>query len=124
MSSSTDQTATMNQILEAIQTLQLNQTQLASNVDAIAGRVNVLAGMKEVRDNVSSAGIPAIQTETRDPADQVKTPESVVGSVPKSPSLLPSQLDGEKSSTAVFQTRKPTATSRIILTYAFLQQMF
>jgi len=40
----------MKEILDALKNLEMNQVQLASNVDAITGRMNVLAGMKEVRD--------------------------------------------------------------------------
>ncbi|KAM3071974.1 hypothetical protein ACMFMG_008441 [Clarireedia jacksonii] len=110
-----DQTALMQEILDSIKNLQVNQVQLASNVDAITGRVNVLAGMKEVRD-VAATG----PTTTSEPSTSVpKSGESLPKDehVPLSPSLPAAKLDAEipipsspqKASTS-------TGTSRIILT--------
>ena len=53
--SPTDQTGLLKEVLEAVKALTLNQTLLSSHVDAISGRVNVLAGMKEVRDVAETA---------------------------------------------------------------------
>ncbi|KAF8865753.1 GTP cyclohydrolase-like protein II [Acephala macrosclerotiorum] len=112
MATPTDQNAILKEVLEAVRTLQLNQEQLASNVDAISGRVNVLAGMKEVRDVASTekkeeTPVKKIeQTQINDDAHDV---------VPQSPSLPATQLEGSVSS-AVSHARKPSVTSRIILT--------
>lgn len=103
-----DQSEILKEVLEALKALQVNQTLLASNVDAISGRVNVLAGMKEVQD------IAASQTQAR-PQTPVKKalangeaelpPHDDV--VPQSPSIPATQLEA---------VAKPNVTSRIILT--------
>jgi hypothetical protein len=112
MASSTppDANAMMKEILDALKTLQLNQVQLASAVDAISGRVNVLAGMKEVREVAAST--PPKKAE---PVDDAVTLDN---SVPESPSLPATTLDGEVS-TGLVSThgrKTSTGTSRIILT--------
>jgi len=114
-SSAVDQTALMKEVLEALKTLQTNQIQLAANVDAISGRVNVLAGMKEVRDvandssSKSSTVSKSIDTSApdHDPSDD---------HVPSSPSLPASELEGVKESTQIALAPKSSSTSRIILT--------
>jgi hypothetical protein len=103
----------MKEILEALKILQMNQVQLASNVDAISGRVNVLAGMKEVRDVAVDSSAPKpkkSEAVARDesieslPLDETKVPES--------PSLPASQVDGLVS----HKRTTSSGTSRIILT--------
>lgn len=110
-SSTPDQSALLKEVLEAVKALQLNQVQLASNVDAISGRVNVLAGMKEVRD--VAAETPVKKVEPRSSAEEH---DDVV---PESPSLLATQIEGDGRSTPslISHAKKPsTGTSRIILT--------
>jgi hypothetical protein len=112
-----DPTAMMGEILAALKTLQTNQAQLSSSVDAISGRVNVLAGMKEVHDvansNTPTTGpkkivlIPSIDASHTE--DETKIPES--------PSLPATHVDGAAIHTDVSHARKhSTGTSRIILT--------
>ena len=117
-SSPPDQAAMMKDILEALKTLQMNQVQLASNVDAISGRVNVLAGMKEVREVAlppATLSSPAKKPETVEEAHHDEH------SVPQSPSITATALDGEGSpSQASSHARKTsTGTSRIILTCVY-----
>jgi hypothetical protein len=112
-SSAPDQTALMKEVLDALQTLQMNQVQLASNVDAISGRVNVLAGMKEVRDvAIDPSSTPVKKIEPPSSADDSHHDDVM----PESPSIPPTQLDGEASPSHVLHARKPSVTSRIILT--------
>jgi len=116
MASSSDQTGLMKEILESLKTLELNQVQLASNVDAISGRVNVLAGMKEVRDVASTATptTPVKKTQFNSSIDESLAHED---EVPESPSLPASQLVGAVPiSSALSPSRKSGVTSRIILT--------
>ncbi|RAL60185.1 hypothetical protein DID88_000807 [Monilinia fructigena] len=87
MSSSPDQTALMQEILNSIKNLQLNQAQLASNVDAITGRVNVLAVMKA------------------HPKDD---------DVPQSPTISAAKPD--ETPIPSYTQKASTGTSRIILT--------
>jgi hypothetical protein len=117
-SAPSDQKAVMKEVLETLKSLQINQTQLASHVDAIAGRVNVLAGMKEVRDVAAHA--------SEAPVNQIE-PNAIVASsddsqhdsdvVPPSPSLPATafQVDGTSSQQSS-HARKQSVTSRIILT--------
>ena len=111
----TDQTATMKDILDALKTLQINQVQLASTVDAISGRVNVLAGMKEVQQAAlppAAISPPPKKTES----DETHPDESTV---PESPSLPATAIEGPGSPiqfSALGHGRKSTGTSRIILT--------
>ncbi|TVY44674.1 putative GTP cyclohydrolase [Lachnellula subtilissima] len=116
MSSSTaDQTALMKEVLEALKTLQTNQIQLAANVDAISGRVNVLAGMKEVRDVANdSSSKPSTVSKSIDTSAPEHDPSDDL--VPSSPSLPASELEGVKESTQIALAPKSSSTSRIILT--------
>lgn len=112
-----DQTAILQEVLEAVKKLQVNQAALSSNVDAISGRVNVLAGMKEVRDGAKSAE-PSIHVRQNETLSSVDESDDAV---PQSPSLPVAQLAGDGangSSIVPSHARKSStgATSRIILT--------
>jgi len=111
-SSPPDQATIMKDILDALKTLQMNQVQLASSVDAISGRSNVLAGMKDVRDVASPPAPLATLPKKPEPSDESDHP------VPESPSLPATHIDTDHSPTQVSaHTRTPsTGTSRIILT--------
>ena len=123
MASSTplDQATMMRDILEALKALQMNQVQLASNVDAISGRVNVLAGMKEVREvalPLSALSLPP-PAKMAEPNGDGRQDEH---SVPESPSLPATDAAGQGSgspsqiSTLGHARKTSTGTSRIILT--------
>lgn len=113
-SPSNDQTEILKEVLGALKTLQINQVQLASNVDAISGRVNVLAGMKEVRE---VGGSNALNVSSQSPAtssivEELHVHEDV--KIPESPSLPAAELGSDVSAS---HARKPSiGTSRIILT--------
>jgi len=99
----------MKEVLEALKTLQLSQAQLASNVDAISGRVNVLAGMKEVRDVAGAESSTAPRKEV-DSISSIEESQEI--KIPESPSLPATQVDSQIS-----HARTPSSgTSRIILT--------
>jgi hypothetical protein len=111
-SSAPNQSAILKEVLDAVKTLQLNQVQLASNVDQIAGRVNVLAGMKEVRDvAIDSPAVPVKKIEPI-PHDDSNSDDIV----PPSPSLPATQFSSPSTSSPLSNARKPSVTSRIILT--------
>ncbi|KAG4415480.1 Uracil-regulated protein 1 [Cadophora malorum] len=127
--SPTDQTGLLKEVLEAVKALTLNQTLLSSHVDAISGRVNVLAGMKEVRDVAETAPSSTPASSSSTTAAPVKKNESLAAVdpdsddvvVPQSPSLPAAQLEGvaagpSSPSSALSHARKPSVTSRIILT--------
>ncbi len=110
-----DQSALLKEVLETLKSLQINQTALASDVDAIAGRVNVLAGMKEVRDvavEASPSTTPVKKIEPITSTDDSHHDDVV----PQSPSLPATSFDGEAGGNQVTHARKPSVTSRIILT--------
>lgn len=111
--STESQTALLKEVLESLKALQGNQAQLASYVDAIAGRVNILAGIKEVEDVAAakkSNGTDAGTAEAAQPKD-VQSPEE---------SPLLSSIDGsqalETSPKPVSPSKKSGGTGRIILT--------
>jgi hypothetical protein len=52
MAANEDAAAILKEVLTTVKSLQLSQEQLASHVDAINGRVNILAGIKEVESIV------------------------------------------------------------------------
>ena len=123
MSSATaDDGLTMKEILDSLKTLQLNQAHLAGVVDAISGRVNVLAGMKEVREAASQEPVatsdkPAPEAHPH-PHPHVEEPHPQED-LPESPSLPVTQLgqaDGNTTSDQVAPAKKQSVTSRIILT--------
>ena len=113
-----DQTDLVREVLEAVKKLQISQERLAAHVDAISGRVNVLAGMKEVRDvAVDSESKSVGKDEPSTKADELPISEEAV---PPSPSL-PAQLGGDGSLNSISTSRKASVgatggTSRIILT--------
>ncbi|KAH8794849.1 GTP cyclohydrolase-like protein II [Hyaloscypha finlandica] len=115
-SSAPDQAAILKEVLDAVKTLQVNQVQLSSAVDAISGRVNVLAGMKEVRDI-------AIDSPSPHPVKKIDSIQNVNDDshsddiVPPSPSLPASAFSSSPgTSSPLSHARKPSVTSRIILT--------
>ncbi len=120
-SSNLDQTALMKEVLDALRVLQENQTRLASNVDAITGRVNILAGIKEVHDAASTdhhqnrKHFSAAQSNTHESHDHVDVTES---HIPESPSIVATDLthDGKDTLVSASHLKKPNVTSRIILT--------
>jgi hypothetical protein len=114
-----DQTALMKEVLDALKNLQMNQVQLASNVDAITGRVNVLAGMKEVRDVAADASSAASSKSTEvAPSTPTVSAATLVHdeAIPNSPSLPADQVKEGEPSTEVVHAPKSSVTSRIILT--------
>ncbi|KAJ5043150.1 uncharacterized protein L3040_004531 [Drepanopeziza brunnea f. sp. 'multigermtubi'] len=119
----------LQEVLEAMKALQHSQTLLASNVDAISGRVNVLAGMKQVRDVAAASSPPSSSTplpSSTSPGKKapelltsVDESENIDESVPQSPSLPATHLDAvsNNSSSRPSHGRKSSATTgRIILT--------
>lgn len=114
-SSNIDQGLLMKEVLDSLKALQVNQTQLASTVEAIAGRVNILAGIKqvgevaEIRDN-----------GTNRPASLSDEPHDSVD-IGLSPTLIAVDEVQEKevsspSISTINNTKMPSVTSRIILT--------
>ena len=123
-SSAPDQAAILKEVLDAVKTLQLNQVQLSSAVDAISGRVNVLAGMKEVRDvAIDSSPAPPVKNPSPGPIQSDNSHHE--DAVPPSPSLPVGQFGsspfgsspGGSSPSPLSHVRKQSVTSKIILTW-------
>lgn len=116
-SSETDQTALLKQVLDALRVLQINQSQLVSNVDAINGRVNILAGIKEVEDVAGTHTDGACSPPVVEAVDKHESHDHA--DVPKSPSVTAADVEraGTPSSAVSLSTKRNTnATARIILT--------
>ena len=124
-SSPADQTAMVKEVLETLKALEANQAQIASSVDAISGRVNVLAGMKEVHDVAKTASLPERPVKVKPISGIDESHIQEEANIPQSPTLPATQVAGEASSTGVSQARRPsTGTSRIILTYGLFEVSF
>ena len=120
-----DQAAVMKEVLAALKTLEANQAQLSSSVDAISGRVNVLAGMKEVHDVAKTNTLltSPVKDEPISGIDVSHIQEDV--KIPESPSLPATQVVDETSPAGTSHARRPsTGTSRIILTYGRFRVSF
>lgn len=113
-----DQTTLMKEVLGALKTLQINQAQLSSSVEAISGRVNVLAGMKQVHDVAKTTPLPTNPRKGEPVRGIDESPIQDDAKIPVSPSLPASQIVGETLPPDTSQAHKPSSgTSRIILTY-------
>lgn len=106
-----DPTAILQEILSSIRSLKQEQTQLTASVDAINGRVNTLAGIKQVQDGIAhDASLPS-------PELPPGAPHSA-GSVSSLDGLSKDANAEQSESTSPPPGRRPstTSTSKIILT--------
>lgn len=100
-----DTNTLLQEILSSLNSLKQDHSQLASSVDAINGRVNTLAGIKQVQDGIAhDANLPSPRMPPRAHGDSV------------------SSLDGHNKDTGADQPSSPppgrraSTTSKIILT--------
>ncbi|KAF2238570.1 hypothetical protein EV356DRAFT_505875 [Viridothelium virens] len=116
-----DLTATLQEILSTVKLLKQEHSHLASAVDAINGRVNTLAGIKEVYDQVGK-DTPALKPQPSTtghrlpPADGERRPSPLTlngqgDAQPSSPPSVNPASPGVESS-----RRSSASSSRIILT--------
>lgn len=96
------ESAVLQEILASLKTIQQENTHLAAAVDAINGRVNILAGVKQVKD--MTVDPVAVEHNKQMQADTA-TP-TLIESTPSSPDLSSVPVSGRRSS----------MTSKIILT--------
>jgi hypothetical protein len=94
--------AILQEILASLKTIQQENTHLAAAVDAINGRVNILAGVKQVKD--MTVDPTAVEHNKQPPADPVAP--ALTENTPSSPDLSAMSGSGRRSS----------VTSKIILT--------
>ncbi|KAF2630247.1 hypothetical protein BU25DRAFT_419267 [Macroventuria anomochaeta] len=99
--------AVLKGILEELKAMRLENSQLASAIDKINGRVNVLAGVKQVKDEAASeAANGTLSKEKAKEADSAQTVEAV------SQLYKPTSLNAEAPPRRVSVSK----TSKIILT--------
>lgn len=74
MSTNPDISTLLGEILTGLKTLQQDNSELSSQVDAINGRVNMLAGIKQVQDNAANgqASVAAQKKDDTKPSESVK----------------------------------------------------
>jgi hypothetical protein len=99
--------AVLNEILDGMKALRRENEQLASTVDAINGRVNMLAGIKQLKDEAqkdSSSGVP----EKAQKAESEQTVEAVSKQYEQPPSNVD---DAPPRRTSVSKTSKIILTS-------------
>ncbi|KAG9541212.1 hypothetical protein KCV04_g18256, partial [Aureobasidium melanogenum] len=75
--------AILQEILASLKTIQQENTHLAAAVDAINGRVNILAGVKQVKD--MTVDPTAVEHNKQPPADPVAP--ALTENTPSSPDL-------------------------------------
>ena len=69
-----DTAAVLQDILTTLKSLKQDHNQLASTVDAISGRVNALAGVKQAQDGFArDASSPMLKAQTQSPRSQPQT---------------------------------------------------
>lgn len=103
-----DTAAILQEILSSVKSLRQEHVQLASSVDAINGRVNTLAGIKQINDGVAhDANLPSPKI-TASPKDNVSSLEGLSKDAKTEESQATSPPPGRRGST--------TGTSKIILT--------
>lgn len=104
-----DTNALLQEILSSLKSLKQDHSQLASSVDAINGRVNTLAGIKQVQDGIAhDASIPSprIPPKAHGSRDSISSLEGHSKDASTEHSQNTSPPPGRRSST----------TSKIILT--------
>jgi hypothetical protein len=110
MSTDSSSDAVLNQILDGMKALRRENVQLASTVDAINGRVNMLAGIKQLKDEAAkeaSNGAPEKAEEAKE-AGSAQTVEAVSKQYEQPPSNID---DTPPRRTSVSKTSKIILTS-------------
>jgi len=103
--------ALLNQILSAVTQLQQDNKILTASVDAINGRVNALADVKKLKDD--AAAIKDGDGKEKPAGTTTATTTSATGGVGAEATEPPTSPTNDVIPTAA---KKPSATSRIILT--------
>jgi hypothetical protein len=94
--------AVLQEILASLKTIQQENTHLAAAVDAINGRVNILAGVKQVKDLT----VDPVAVERNKQSQAAPIVPTLAQNTPSSPDLSSASESGRRSS----------MTSKIILT--------
>jgi hypothetical protein len=107
-----DLSSVLAEILSSVKALQKDHTQLSSAVDAINGRVNILAGMKQVHD-VASESPTAEKAPGGDGEDASKASQANGEADPSA--TLPDKYEAPPAA-AEAPPRRTSTSSKIILT--------
>ena len=107
MSSTSSSDAVLKEILDGMKALQRENVQLASTVDAINGRVNMLAGIKQLKDEAKDAASNGTQEKARS-AESEQTVEDVSKQYEQPPSNVD---DAPPRRTSISKTSKIILTS-------------
>ncbi|KAK8167288.1 hypothetical protein BC567DRAFT_13147 [Phyllosticta citribraziliensis] len=106
MASANDPTTLLSEILSRLDAIQRDNVQLTSQVDAINGRVNTLAGIKDVKDKAEEVTSNGKATAAVAQKDDTKPSESV--------KKISEQYD--PGATEVTPRRSSVSLNKIILT--------
>lgn len=106
MSSESSSDALLKEILASMKALRQENTQLASAVDLINGRVNVLAGVKQVKDEAMKAESTASVSGKAKPEE-----EKTVEAVSEKYEQPPANVDSAPRRASVSKTSKIILTS-------------
>lgn len=105
--SSTVSDAVLKEILEGLKALRTENSELAASVDKINGRVNMLAGIKQLKDEAAQAANGA---STGDKSKEVQS-EKTVEAVSQEYEEPPSSVDAPPRRASVSKTSKIILTS-------------
>ena len=105
---STTSDAVLKEILEGLKALRTENSVLAASVDKINGRVNMLAGIKQLKDNAASEA--ATGTLSKEKAPESKS-EKTIETVSQEYDQPSSNADDPPRRTSVSKTSKIILTS-------------
>ncbi len=117
----TDQSELLNEVLSTLKAMKQDHQKLSATVETISGRVNILAGVKQVQELAESQTGTADcavkigkTTQPKQSLDDSKAPMAI----PASPSLsvVDSNHESQHASSSLSTPRRSISTSRIILT--------
>lgn len=113
-----DQRVLLSEVLSTLKALKVEHRELAATVDSINGRLNILAGVQNVKE-ISDAGTTSYNVGKLIQPGQDQETSGLAMELPASPSLP--VVDGNKQDTQPSAPNSSTArrsisTSRIILT--------
>jgi hypothetical protein len=107
MSSESSSDALLKEILASMKALRQENTQLASAVDLINGRVNVLAGVKQVKEEAMKAESTGASVSEKAKPEEEKTVEAVSEKYEQPPA----NIDSAPRRASVSKTSKIILTS-------------
>jgi hypothetical protein len=107
-SESTTSSAVLKEILDGLKSLRTENAQLAAAVDKIDGRVNMLAGIKQIKDEAAAAAANGTLDESK--AKEVES-SSAVEDVSQQYDQPPANMDASPRRVSVSKTSKIILTS-------------